>query len=429
MDHAPADVAGPLQGPVSALVRLAVDGDDPVRLIAAGQRAIGAPVGAVGPAGEPLGRAPENHEGDRALAIARAAATHRLVAPPGWRIIPIARGPERRGLLAVGVRDRADERGAELGELLATLLSEQLRRSALLRARTDDLVWRMIRDPALGADHARREAARLGLQLADAFWPAILTWRPNALRPSVAEAIDREVRGQAPGAITVMLAGRTVLLHPGDAQAADRALEWFTHVGRRARRLAPAARPQVIAGERLLDLAELSVGVAELDAVWHLRPTDDEAPVVPVRRYELDRLLARSAERAEADEFVQRQVGPLIAWDRQHHTDLLTVLEAGLDYPRHDAAAARCFMHRNTFRHRYRQATALLGCPLDDPDVRLAVHVALKLRRVLACQARQAPEVPVAARPRAGGALRRAGDGGRRAGDGGRRARRRHLPS
>ena len=136
MDHAPADVAGPLQGPVSALVRLAVDGDDPVRLDRGGaarhRRARG---GGRSGGGAARSRARESTRAIRALAIARAAATHRLVAPPGWRIIPIARGPERRGLLAVGVRDRADERGAELGELLATLLSEQLRRSALLRAR------------------------------------------------------------------------------------------------------------------------------------------------------------------------------------------------------------------------------------------------------------------------------------------------------
>ena len=41
-------------------------------------------------------------------------------------------------------------------------------------------------------------------------------------------------------------------------------------------------------------------------------------------------------------------------------------------------------MHRNTFRHRVHQAREVLGDTLEDPDVRLAVHVALKLRRLLA---------------------------------------------
>jgi DNA-binding PucR family transcriptional regulator len=45
-------------------------------------------------------------------------------------------------------------------------------------------------------------------------------------------------------------------------------------------------------------------------------------------------------------------------------------------------------MHRNTFRHRLRQAAEALGDDLDDPDVRIAVHVALKLRKVLTAQPR-----------------------------------------
>jgi hypothetical protein len=39
-------------------------------------------------------------------------------------------------------------------------------------------------------------------------------------------------------------------------------------------------------------------------------------------------------------------------------------------------------MHRNTFRHRLRQALGVLGADLDDPAMRLALHVAIKLRRI-----------------------------------------------
>jgi hypothetical protein len=72
----------------------------------------------------------------------------------------------------------------------------------------------------------------------------------------------------------------------------------------------------------------------------------------------------------------------------------VTVLEAALDFPRHDLAASRCFMHRNTFRHRHQQATEKLGYSLEDPDVRLAVHVALKLRNVLPRPERAATSGP-----------------------------------
>jgi sugar diacid utilization regulator len=382
-------VARPLPEPVTSLVRVAIESDAPGQLIAAAQHALGKPLGLVGPAGEALGRAPDTDAGDRALAIARAAATSRLVAPPGWWIVDIARASSSFGYLAIGERDSDAEPHAELVELLSTLLADQLQRVALLRSRTSELLRRLVSDSDVGPARARREAAGCGLMLADAYWPAILGWRGQPPRPDVAEAIDRQAGVEASGPLSVTLVGRTVLLHPGDdARGSSGALDWFREVVTRARRVAPSARPQVIVGERRLGLAELSAGVAELDALWRMGPRGEgDEPLVSVRHYALDLLLARTADTAEASEFVRQQIGPLIGWDRRHHTDLLKVLEAGLDVPRHDVAAARCFMHRNTFRHRFRDATKILGDDLDDPDVRLAVHVALKLRRVLAARA------------------------------------------
>jgi DNA-binding PucR family transcriptional regulator len=143
----------------------------------------------------------------------------------------------------------------------------------------------------------------------------------------------------------------------------------------------------VIAAERPSGVEDLPAAVAELAALWRLgsRPFDDES-LVSARRFALESLLAHAAASPAAPEFVQRQIGALIAWDREHHADLLSVLETALDFPRHDRAAARCFMHRNTFRRRLQQATEVLADDLADADVRLAVHVALKLRRVLEAQ-------------------------------------------
>jgi purine catabolism regulator len=106
--------------------------------------------------------------------------------------------------------------------------------------------------------------------------------------------------------------------------------------------------------------------------------------VVPASEYALDHLFRQIVSTAEARSFVEHRLGALIAWDREHGSDLLRVLEAALDVPRHDQAARRCFMHRNTFRHRLRLALDVLGDPLEDPNARLAVHVALKLRAGMA---------------------------------------------
>ncbi|WP_196807545.1 PucR family transcriptional regulator [Candidatus Solirubrobacter pratensis] len=369
---------------MTSLVRVAVETDAPARLILAAEKVLRQPLGLAGPSGESLGRAPDTETGERALAIARAAATNRLVAPPGWRILSIHRSSSRFGFLAIGEIDGEGHNNRQLVELLSALLADQLQRAMLLRARTTEMLRRIICDSDVGPARARREAAGCGLELADMYWAAILGWRGRAPRPEVAEAIDGEAREEPSGALSVLLGERIALLHPGQgADGSARALEWFRKVAGRARRLAPIARPQVIVGERALALADLSGGVAELDALWRMGPRrEDDQPLVSVRHYALDRLLARVAETDEAREFVRRQIGPLLAWDGEHQGGLLTVLEAGLDYPRHDVAAARCFMHRNTFRHRLRHATEVLGDTLEDPEARLAVHVALKLRRL-----------------------------------------------
>jgi hypothetical protein len=381
-------LAEPLPEPVASLVRVAVESDEPEQLIASAQHALGRPLGLAGPAGEALGCAPDSDAGERALGIARAAATNRLVAPPGWSIVNVARASSRLGYLAIGDGDGTDDPTPEIVELLRTLLADQLQRIALLRGRTGELLWRLVSDPDIGPARARHEAAGCGLVLADAYWPAVLGCRASAPRPDVAEAIDLEARANARGALSVTLERRTVLLHPSDhAGTGICPRHWFRHVAERARRLAPSGGWQVIVGERAVGLGELSASIAELDALWALGPgSRGDQPLVTVRHYALDLLLARIAETAEARDFVHAQIGPLMAWDRRHETNLLGVLEAGLDFARHDTAAARCFMHRNTFRHRYRQALELLGDTLDDPEVRLAVHVALKLRGVLASQ-------------------------------------------
>jgi hypothetical protein len=203
-----------------------------------------------------------------------------------------------------------------------------------------------------------------------------MTWRHMAPRQDVLEAIERE--SVQAGAFAVPRGRGMVLLYPGTGASA-----WFERVVACARRLAPAAGVQAIAADAPVELPALSARVAELEALSRLGPRAADQPVLSARQYGLDRLLLHGVRHHEAQAFVLDQIGALLAWDGEHHGDLLTVLEAALDYPRHEQAAHRCYMHRNTFRQRLRMATQVLGHDLEDPDVRLATHVALKLRRMI----------------------------------------------
>jgi sugar diacid utilization regulator len=380
--HDPGDALGS----VASLVRMAVSSDDPAPFLEVAATVVGRPLGLAGASGEPLGHAPDDDEGRRALAVARAAARHHLVAPPGWQIARLAHASTTLGFLAVGGCGEVGATSEAVADMLPALLSDQLQRMALVRAQRGAFERRLVTEPATSSDRVRREAADAGLTVSAAYWPAVLTWRHVTPPAAVVATVEREARSRKAGAAIVALDGRLVLLYPADeaspAQAAD-AWEWFRAVVDDARRLAPSARAQAIATHSAVELNRVSAEVAALVEDARFAPRADEArPVVSTRRFALDRLLSRSVGAVEARAYVDDCIGRLVTWDLGHRKNLLSVLEAALDFPRHDRAAESCYMHRNTFRRRLHQALRILGDDLDDPDVRLAVHVALKLRKV-----------------------------------------------
>jgi sugar diacid utilization regulator len=370
---------------LTSLVRVAVHSDDSARLITAAGVCSRLPLALVGPHGEPLGYAPAGSEGRRALAIAQAAARNRLVTAVGWTIAPIRRGSSL-GFLAIGTRDRGDAKTQALLDMLPELVAEQLHRVALLRAHREAFVRRLVSDRRFGAQEIQAEGDDLGLHLAGAYWPAIVTWHATAPPLPAIERLARDALSRAEGSLAALLRGRIVLLHPTDAAHAEPSatIAWLTEIVAQARALAPSFPAQAIMGEAV-ELAGVSAEVTELDALRRLGPRAEHGgPVVRSRAYALEHLVWHHADLVAIRRFVDAQLEQLTRWDHEHRTDMLSVLEAALDFPRHDQAASRCFMHRNTFRHRLQQASEVLGTTLEDPDERLALHVALKLRRLLA---------------------------------------------
>ena len=391
-------------GPLASLVHLALESDDSQRFIAAARSELGQPLGLVAVTAEPLAYAPDDAHGRRALAVAAAAARSTEVAPSGWRIVPITHAGARLAFLAVGGESAGDGAPGRLLELIAALLGEQITRARLVRRQTAGFVRRLLSAPGMGAERARQEGEAVGVAVADAYWPAVLACSGASRRPDVATSIDREARRLVPDSLTATVDGHIVLLYPGCDAASDTAA-WLEQLVARARRLMPSSRAQAIATEAAVPLHELNGQVARLLRLSAVGPRADPAqPVAWARQFALDGLLWEHLATPDARVFVEDRLGALIAWDRAHGSDLVGVLEAALDFPRHDHAARRCFMHRNTFRHRLRQATEILGHDIEDPDVRLAVHVALKLRRGPAAAGPPAGDVRTASpRPRARG--------------------------
>src|SRR4051794_982289 len=374
---APEDGGEPL-GPLASMVRFAIEDDDAGRLVDAAASELRAPLALVAVTRGALAPAPDDALGRRAMSVARTSALRRGASPPrGWRVLPIRAGRSVRAVLAVG----ADGVGGPLLDAVVALLGEQLLRGGLRRTQIAAFVRRLVGDPSLGALRARDEAAALGLTLPDACWPAVVAWDGAALHARDVEPVECEARRLAPGSLTATTGAQMVLLHPAGGAVAD-VIVWVERVVARLHGLAPSGDARAVAADGPVDVGDVGTEVARLARLSRgAVRAPDRRPVTRAREHALETLLRESVAPVAAQAFVDDLVGRLVAWDREHRSDLIQVLEADLDSPRHDVAARRCFMHRNTFRHRLHRALEVLGDDLADPEMRLAVHVALKLRR------------------------------------------------
>jgi purine catabolism regulator len=94
----------------------------------------------------------------------------------------------------------------------------------------------------------------------------------------------------------------------------------------------------------------------------------------------LDRLLA-AAPPDELDDFVDHTIGELLAYDRQHRSDLAETLAVWLETRNMAEAARRLFVHYNTMKNRLERIEAIVGPVLSDAARSLECEVALHIVR------------------------------------------------
>lgn len=76
--------------------------------------------------------------------------------------------------------------------------------------------------------------------------------------------------------------------------------------------------------------------------------------------------------------YYRQLLAPLRQYDIEHHGDLVKTLAAYLRHGGNATQAANAlFLHRNSLRYRLARIQASLGMDPDDPDVRLALSIAL----------------------------------------------------
>lgn len=142
--------------------------------------------------------------------------------------------------------------------------------------------------------------------------------------------------------------------------------------------------PAIAAGRAVATWEELPAALREAADTAALArdapPRDWHDAAVP----DVDRLLWRLQGNPDLRAFVDQRLAPLIAHDRRRSAKLLPTLEALLEHEGRKAETARALhLERQSLYHRIQRIEALLGTGLHDPDVRLGLHLALRVRRLL----------------------------------------------
>ncbi|MEU5307190.1 PucR family transcriptional regulator [Streptomyces sp. NPDC021562] len=107
-----------------------------------------------------------------------------------------------------------------------------------------------------------------------------------------------------------------------------------------------------------------------------------ERPWYDARRLDIDLLLWRLRDHPDLAAFVDRAIGPLREHDHRSRPPLLPTLETYLAHAGRKAETAReLHLNRQTLYNRLARIGELLGTDLDDPQVVLALSLALRARR------------------------------------------------
>jgi len=288
-------------------------------------------------------------------------------------------------------RLQAIEHGATI---LALEMSKERTAAEVERRLRGDLVEQLLVSnlDATEATRLARQAERLGHRLPAHAW--VLALEPDrdideesADTDSVDALLSQLVKKQAPDALVVARTASAVVILPESSAPNLARAEELAHDIQVA--LARSFRPATISagiGSLANSVEELSRSYSEArQALRLLRRAGGRERVTSYRSLGAFRLLLE-VQRPEAVRlFVQDLLGNLIDYGDTRATPLLETLE-GLVEARwvRTAAARRLNVHVNSLAYRLQRIEALTGLDLDDPEVRVAVTIALQARRMLA---------------------------------------------
>ncbi|HUN78946.1 MAG TPA: helix-turn-helix domain-containing protein [Solirubrobacteraceae bacterium] len=355
------------------------------------------------------------------LAVAaRSSADERALLAKGDRVVVL---PLRLADAVVGslhMRART-EPSASLQRLLLTIIGSEVERVRAPDRASQEAAGEFLRALLArelgGGEEILARARQLSLEISDGATVVVARARPQApteegWRERVRAAVERGARAVAGRSIAALAerdgaaGAEVILLVPGGddglaARAADAVLRelqaglagYAFAVGRSRIAEDPGELPRAAAE------ALLAVNVADgrgTGAGGSAGGGDGERQDVPLAfeqtgAYRL--LLSTMSENPrELQRFYAETVEPLVAYDEQYETDLVTTLETFLDADGNVAGTAqRLFTHRHTVYYRLERIRELSGLDVGSSDGREKLSLGLKAMRVLGIASARGP--------------------------------------
>lgn len=308
----------------------------------------------------------------------------------GLSVVPVRAGGELLGWLAAGPdegavpeRRQAIEHGVTV--LALDLVRERAAAEAERRLRGDLLAELLgVRMSPADAERLAGRAARLGHRLRSPSWLAVLEPESDAGAPAPARlvrALGDILARRAPGGLVVEWARVLVLLVPEPAALAD-----VEALGREAVELAAAVTgapwscgigSEAAGPAGLHRLAEEAREALRID-----RGRERPARVAAYGRLGVERLLLDVERPGRLEAYAEEWLGPLLRNDAGRAAAPLVETLGALAAEGWNlrAAARRLRVHVNTLLYRVGRIEQLSGRSLDDPDVRLAMTLALRAK-------------------------------------------------
>ena len=363
-------------------------------VVRAAARALDASLVLSDPAGNVLAVAARSTADEQAILAGR----------DGVDAIDLRVGDEIVGSLRMRTRGEADALAMRLVTTLVASETARLHAPERASAAASAGFLRALAARELGGDEvAVAAAAELGLDIAEG--ASVLVIRAHAhvagadgRRARVLAVVERGARGSVPGAIASLterheLPGDEVivLLPTVDPTLGERAAE---SVRRELQAGLPGHTFTVGRSRPCTEPGELHRAASEALLAANVAEGDPERPVLAFDETGAYRLLlsAMAEDPAELQRFYAETVEPLVAYDVQYETDLVSTVEAFLDADGNVAGTAqRLFTHRHTIRYRLERVRELSGLDVGSTDGREKLSLGLKAMRVLGIAHRGGP--------------------------------------